>query len=131
MAKIEDLVRKTRPRLVVAYLLLWLAPGIIASLVHLCAAPDYIKFSTRILGAVSNLFGSWATIFAKLGDWPNAGEFFDFFYALVQTAALVVIVMISLITRKKWVQISCVVLFIPLILWWLYIGLVQLGSCAI
>jgi len=131
MVEMETVVHKARMRLGVAYLLLWLVPGIFAFCVHLFVRPDYIRLGTSAFGGFSNLFGPWATIIAKISDFPNAGEFFNLSYALIHTAALAAVVITSMIARKRWVQISCVALFVPLILWWLYFGFIQLASCAI
>ena len=130
MTKIKTVLYKTRIRLGLVYLLFWLVPGAIAFCAHIFVRPDYIRFGTSAFGGLSNLFGPWATVIVKMSDFPNAGEFFNLSYALIHTAALAAVVIISITSREKWVRVCCVALFVPLILWWLWVGFIQLASCA-
>jgi len=118
-------------RLAIIYLCLWLAPGITLLLFHLLAAPDYIAGTTRVFGALANLFGPWTTIVTTLSDWPNAGARFSLSNAILTTAAIAVVVTTSMAVKRKWVQICCIVVFIPLIFLWLFFGMVQLMHCAL
>jgi len=90
-------------RLAIIYLCLWLAPGITLLLFHLLAAPDYIAGTTRVFGALANLFGPWTTIVTTLSDWPNAGARFSLSNAILTTAAIAVVVTTSMAVKRKWV----------------------------
>jgi hypothetical protein len=67
---------------------------------------------------------------AKLSDFPNSGEFFHPFHAVIHTATLAAVVIISTVTRRKRLRIFCIFLFVPLILLWLYFGFAHLAGCA-
>ena len=128
--KIKAVVYKVRIPLGLVYLLFWLVPGALVFWLHIFVRPDYITFGTSAFGGLAILFGPWATVIVKMSDFPNAGEFFNLSYAVIHTAALAAVVTISMISRKKWVQACCIALFIPLVLWWLRVGFVQLAGCA-
>ena len=117
--------------LAAAYLAIWLGTGLIPFSLHIFARPDYVKLSTAIFAGLANLFGLWATIIVKASDFPNAGEFFHPLHTSVYSAFILAVVIIPFLIRKRLLQILALLLFVPMIVFWLYLGWAQLASCAI
>ena len=116
-------------RLAMTYLLLLLAPGILAFCIHVFCRPHYISLGTGICAGMATLFGPWATLVAKCTNIPNAGEFFNPWLAVGLTFALLAVILISILLTKRWTTVLCIGMFIPLILAWLFFGFSQLASC--
>ena len=118
-------------KLVVIYLCLWLGTGLLAGLLHFIARPHYISVSTCAIGSVANLLGPWARLFAA--GWPNAGKLphtpvaIVGFFLLAICAALI---MMSLNSRRWWIQVLSVVIFVPAIICWIFLGFMELMICA-
>jgi hypothetical protein len=112
------------------YLFVWLGLGIILLWWHIGNWHVNMKPQTKICAAFANLFGPWATIIVQVSDFPNSGGCFNLPVTLIYTAVLAIVIIVSLLIRQRWLQISCAILFIPLILFWLVSGWAQLASCA-
>jgi len=115
-----------------AYLLIWLSAVVPLIAVHLLARLNYIKVSSSIFAGVTNLFGPFATFVLAMSDFPNAGEFpmLHLPYTCVATAAMIIIMVLPSFFRQRWVRISCIVVFVPLLLGWLALGFYQISHCA-
>ena len=120
-----------RPKLAMIYLGLWFGSGLIAALFHISGRPDYISLKVCLIGAIANLFGPWARPIAI--GWPNAGKAppppFAIAGAIVAVVILVLILR-SMFARKKWLQIVCIMLYVPSIGAWIYLGAITLMACA-
>ena len=112
------------------YLFVWLGLGIILFCWHIGNWHENMKPQTKICAGFANMFGPWATIIVQVSDFPNAGGSFYLPFTLICTAVLAIPIIVSLLIRKRWLQICCAILFIPLILFWLLAGWAQLASCA-
>ena len=112
------------------YLFTWLGLGTIVLCWHILAWPDRMKLATKICAGFANLFGPWATIIVQASNFPNAGHCFNLLFTLSCTVILASVIIVPLLIRKRWLQILCAILFIPLILFWLWSGWVQLACCA-
>lgn len=122
----------TKRKLAVIYLLLWLVPGLLAVLLHLIARPHYINLQTCIIGGIANLFGPFARPLAA--GWPNAGKPPHpplVLFGLVLIAVFAALILLSMISRRKWLQILCLFLFVPSVLFWIRLGLRELMTCAL
>jgi hypothetical protein len=110
----------------------WLGAGLLAGLLHFTTRPDYISISTCILGSVANLFGPWARLLAV--GWPNAGKLPHASLAVVSLFLLVtcvILILMSLNSRRRWIQIICIVTFVPAVICWIFLGFMELKACAI
>ena len=112
------------------YLFVWLSLGIILLCWHIGNWSVNMKPQTKICAGFANLFGPWATIIVKASDFPNAGGSFNLPFTLICTAVLAIIIIVPLLIKQIRLQILCAILFIPLILFWLVSGWIQLASCA-
>ena len=112
------------------YLFVWLGLGIILFCWHIGNWSVTMKLQTKICAGFANLFGPWATIIVQVSDFPNAGGCFYLPFTLIFTVVLAIVIIVPLLIRQIWLQILCAILFIPLILFWLVSGWVQLASCA-
>lgn len=122
----------TKRKLALIYLILWLVPGLLAALLHLIARPHYINLQTCIVGGIANLFGPFARPLAN--GWPNAGKPPHpplVPIGLVLIAVFAALILISMISRRKWLQILCLFLFVPSVLFWILLGFVELMTCAV
>lgn len=118
-------------RLAVFYLIVWLACGMLALLVHLVCAPHYIDIPTRLAGGAANLFGPWARPLAS--QWPNGGKAPHAPSAFIGRVILVLIgavILLSITVRDRWFQRACLVAFVPLIVLWIGVGFLELMVCA-
>ncbi len=118
-------------KLAITYLSLWFGIGLVAVLFHLLARPDYISLRTCIIGGIANLFGPWVRPLAI--GWPNAGKAPHAplgVVGLVLVVVFAVLVLVSMNSRKKWLQILCLALYVPAILFWILLGFVELMTCA-
>ncbi len=119
-------------KLAIIYLVLWLGAGLLAGLLHFSDRPDYISVSTCIFGSIANLFGPWARLLAV--GWPNAGKLPHTPLAIVSLflfAICVILILMSLNSRRRWIQILCIVNFVPTIICWIFLGFMELKACAI
>jgi hypothetical protein len=118
--------------LALIYLILWLVPGLLAALFHLIARPHYINLKTCIIGGIANLFGPFARPLAA--GWPNAGKPPHtplVPIGLVLIAVFAALILLSMISRRKWLQILCLFLFVPSVLFWIRLGFRELLTCAL
>ena len=115
--------------LVKLHLLFWLSPVALWTL-YLCLShrPHYVSWAQWIYVGILPLFGPYATFMAIPADLPNAGKFSRLYWALGLTAAML-IVALPYLTKVKWLRVVSIILYIPLILFWLFYGVVQIGSC--
>jgi hypothetical protein len=119
-------------KLAIIYVGLWLGAGLLAGRLHFSDRPDYISISTCTLGSIANLFGPWARLLAV--DWPNAGKLPHTSLAVVSLflfAICVILILMSLNSRRRWIQILCIVIFVPAIICWIFLGFMELKICAI
>lgn len=118
-------------KLALIYLFLWLVPGLLAALLHLIARPHYINLQACIIGGIANLFGPFARPLAA--GWPNAGKSPHpplVLFGLVLIAVFAALILLSMISCRKWLQIPCLFLFLPLAFFWILLGFVELMTCA-
>ena len=121
-----------KSKLAITYLALWFGAGLLAALWHLAVRPDYISVRTCIIGGIANLFGPWVRPLAI--GWPNAGKAPHAplgVVGLVLVGVFAVLVLVSVNSRKKWLQILCLALFVPAILYWIFLGVWELVRCAV
>jgi hypothetical protein len=119
-------------KLAITYLALWFGAGLVAALFHLLARPDYISLRTCIIGGIANLFGPWVRPLAI--GWPNAGKAPHAplgVVGLVLVGIFAVLVSVSLSSRKRWLQILCLALYVPAIIYWIRLGVLELMTCAV
>jgi len=118
-------------RLAIIYLALWLGFGLIALAIHLICAPHYIDVPTRVAGGFANLCGPWARPLAA--GWPNAGKPPHAASAAIGPMVLVLVsavVLGSLVTTNKVLQVLCIAAFVPLTVLWIGLGFLELMVCA-
>lgn len=119
-------------KLAITYLALWFGAGLVAALWHLVVRPDYISVRTCIIGGIANLFGPWVRPLAI--GWPNADKAPHAplgVLGLVLVGTFAVLVLVSLSSRKRWLQILCLALFVPSIFYWILLGVWELVRCAV
>ena len=130
-------IKHTKPpiakrKLALIYLILWLVPGLLAALLHLIGRPHYISLKACIIGGFANLFGPFARPLAA--GWPNAGKPPHpplVLFGLVLIAVFTALILISMISCRKWLQILCLFLFVPSVLFWILLGFTELMTCAV
>jgi hypothetical protein len=131
------LQRKPSLKIWKSLLILWLTPSVwCAVLMSIPIAGNIFKgdgdyklvarYGTSI---PSTLFGPWATLVAKLGDWPNAGEFFSLPVAIVLTIILIGLVAVATRIHNRAIQGLTLITFAPFILIWVLIGIGQMLAC--
>jgi len=129
-------IKQTKPpiakcKLALIYLILWFVPGLLAALLHLIGRPHYINLKTCIIGGIANLFGPFVRPLAA--GWPNAGKPPHpplVPIGLVLITVFAALILLSMISRRKWLQILCLFLFLPSVLFWILLGFVELMVCA-
>lgn len=117
-------------KLAVIYLGLWFGAGLLAGLLHFNARPDYISIPTCIIGSIANLFGPWARPIAA--GWPNAGKMPHAPVAIVGLFLFVIcaaLVLMSLNSRRRLIQILSIIIFVPAIICWIFLGFMELMIC--
>jgi len=118
-------------RLVAIYLIVWLACGALALVVHLVCAPHYIDVPTRFVGGAANLFGPWARVLAS--QWPNGGKAPhtpSAFIGLVVLVFMGAVVLWSFMAGDRLIQRLCLVAFVLLMTLWIGVGFLELMVCA-
>jgi hypothetical protein len=119
-------------KLAIIYLCIWLGTGLLAGLLHFIARPDYISIKTCVIGSIANLFGPFARLFAA--GWPNAGKMPHAPLAAVGLfllAICTILILMSLNSRRRLIQISSVIIFIPALVCWILLGFLELIICAV
>ncbi len=119
-------------KLAIIYLCLWLGTGLLAGLLHFITRPDYIRIKTCIIGSIANLFGPFARLLAA--GWPNAGKMPHAPSAtvgLLLLAICIILVLMSLNSRRRLIQILSVIIFIPALVCWILLGFLELMTCAV
>jgi hypothetical protein len=130
------LKKSTRPpiakqKLRIIYLCIWLGTGLLAGLFHFSARPDYISTQTCIIGSIANLFGPFARLLAT--GWPNSGKMPHTPLAVVGLfllAICIILILMSLNSRRRWIQILSVIIFVPAMICWIFLGFLELMICA-
>jgi len=118
-------------KLAIIYLCIWLGTGLLAGLLHFIARPDYISIKTCIIGSIANLLGPFARLFAT--GWPNAGKMPHAPSATVGLfllAICIILILMSLNSRRRLIQILSVIIFIPAVVCWIFLGFLELMICA-
>lgn len=112
-----------------AYLWIWLSALLPLAALHVIIRPGGIKVYESLFAGVANLFGPYATYVLLPIHAPNAGEFHVYFLlpTRVITAAMIAILALPLLSRQRWMRICCLVIFVPILLYWLWLGLWQIG----
>lgn len=121
----------TKLKLAVIYLCLWLCTGLLAGLLHLINRPDYISIKTCIIGSLANFLGPIARLFAM--GWPNAGKMPHTPIAIVGLFLFVIcvaLVLMSMNSQRRWIQILSIIIFVPAIICWIFLGFMELMICA-
>jgi len=88
-----------------------------------------ITLSQAVTPAFALPFGPWATLVAKIGDWPNAGGLFHLPLAIILTVILGAAVTVALKAKNKRTASLSLILFMPLSFVWFIIGFGQLLHC--
>jgi len=117
--------------LVILHLAVW------ASLVALWTAylfvtweqPGSLSSGQVMLAGIATAFGPFATVFLQLTSMPNGGEFFSWALALGLTIPLLGVICVSFTTTTRWMRITCVALYVFLLLAWIRAGIMQVGDC--
>jgi hypothetical protein len=117
-----------------ALLILWIMPVVwYALLVFIPAILKggfyYRDWPQWVTAVMSILFGPWATLAAKLGSWPNAGEFFSLPAAVILTVILAELAAAAIRVRNCTVRGLAVIAFAPFIFVWALVGIGQLLNC--
>jgi len=118
-------------RLAIIYLFIWLGTGLLAGLLLLIARPDYISTKTCIIAGIANLFGPFVRLLAA--GWPNAGKMPHRPSAIVGLfllAICIILILMSLNSRRRWIQILSVIIFVPALICWIFLGFLELMICA-
>lgn len=118
-------------KLAVIYLGLWLGTGLLAGLLHVINRPHYINIQTCIIGSLANFLGPMARLFAA--GWPNAGKMPHTPVAIVGLFLFVIclaLVLMSMNSRRRWIQILSIIIFVPAIICWIFLGFMELMICA-
>jgi hypothetical protein len=121
-----------KQKLVIIYLCIWLGTGLLAGLLHFIARPDYISIRTCVIGSIANLFGPFARLIAA--GWPNAGKMPHTSSAIVGLfllAICIILILMSLNSRRRSIQILSVIIFIPAVACWIFLGFLELMTCAV
>lgn len=108
-------------------LILWCIPALGFILFFMFASP---KTGLRNLTGLSVLCGPWATLVAKIGGWPNAGEFFLLRLAVIMTFLLILTIALIIKIKKTSVAAFLMVYFAFYVYIWELVGIVQLLNCA-
>ncbi|MDX9971491.1 MAG: hypothetical protein RBU21_00735 [FCB group bacterium] len=111
-------------------LVLWLAPAVLIP--TLGAGIDFLEHGRfnpeNLIGFCLSLpFGPWATQFARVLSFPNAGEFFHLPTALAFTAVLGTVV--YFIVARPRIGAYLLVPYAWLLIGWFTTGFVQLVNC--
>jgi len=118
-------------KLAVIYLVLWLGIGSLAAMAHLVWRPHYINVPTCLNGGLANLFGPWARPLAE--GWPNAGKPPHFPLVILGSFLLgffAILIGASMMGRERRFQMVCIGLFVPAMLFWIFLGFLELVYCA-
>ena len=92
-------------------------------------ADDGITWVHGIAATLANLFGPWAAAIVRLVDFPNAGlRSFSLPMALGFTAALIGFLVLSFRTRRDALRWTCLVLFLPIVASWFFLGLLGIAD---
>jgi hypothetical protein len=132
------LQRKPSLKVWKALMILWITPSVwCAVLISIPAiigifksGCDYEQLLRSGTGIVSILFGPWATLAAKIVDWPNAGEFFSLPAAVILTIILMGLAAAAMGIRNCAIRGIAVIGFASFILIWAIVGIGQLLNCA-
>jgi hypothetical protein len=122
-------LKKERTKGTIPMFILWLTPiGMVAMalLFLLCGGGPAAEAITAVFAL---LFGPWATLAAKIGVWPNAGEFFHLPLAVTLTVAMAAAVTVVLKAKNKSIAGVSIILFMGLALSWFAVGYAQLIAC--
>jgi hypothetical protein len=139
IAGLAAVARKNdRTRGLRALLILWLGPAEICSALYLLmwlVAPAGSMYQVHgltvaVTPAFALPFGPWATLAARFGNWPNAGEFFYLPLAVGLTVALAVIVAVALRAKDGRIAALSIVTSAPMFFCWFIVGFVQILNCA-
>jgi hypothetical protein len=124
------MTKRTR-NLLIFYVVILLLPSFLSFIVVALVANGlhYVSTGTAFCAGGVTVLGPWATLAAKSTNVPNAGEFFSLPLALGLTLGLITVISVSMAVVKRWVNTLCVVVYIPLILLWVFLGFGQLMSC--
>lgn len=121
-----------------ALLILWLGPAETVSTLYLLMwlvapaesiSPAY-TLTVAVTPAFALPFGPWATLAARFGNWPNAGEFFHLPLAVGLTVALAVIVAVALRAKDGRIAALSIVTSAPMFFCWFIVGFGQILNCA-
>jgi hypothetical protein len=88
------------------------------------------KAGLQNLTGLSVLCGPWATLTAKIGSWPNAGEFFSLRLAVIMTLSLILTIALIIKIKKTSAVAFLMVYFAFYVYIWELVGIVQLLNCA-
>ncbi len=111
------------------HVLLLIVPPILWT-VWLCLnpRPNYLSWAQYIFAGLLPISGPYATLLAGLGDLPNAGKLPGIAWPLGLTISLLTVVIPPYVVKLKWMNIVSRVLYVPLILFWVFYGWVQIAS---
>lgn len=134
-AGIVAVARKTgRVSAWIPLLILWLMGPLVCDTAYIFLTLVFnpspsITLSQAVTPAFALPFGPWATLVAKIGDWPNAGGLFHLPLAIILTVILGAAVTVALKAKNKRTASLLLILFMPLSFVWFIIGFGQLLHC--
>jgi hypothetical protein len=108
-------------------LAIWLIP---AAWQMILFYADTLSIGSKMTAAAAVLFGPWATQVARIGNWPNAGEFFLFWPAMLMSILLAVVVFGMLRGKNRFVAGVFPSAYASVIVLWEILGIIQLVNCA-
>ena len=123
------LVRQGRLRPWGPLLLIWLLPGAALGLYFL-PRYDASHLGRLLTFALSVPFGPWATQVARLGHYPNAGEFFHLPLALALTVLFAATALVALRSTSNSTRALGVLTYAAVVVASSLIGVGQLLNCA-
>jgi hypothetical protein len=131
------LQKKPSLKIWMALLILWIMPlvwcevliSIPAIIGIFKSGCDYEQLLRWGMGIATILFGPWATLAAKVVNWPNAGEFFSLPAAMILTIILTGLAAVAIGVRNRAIRGLAVIAFASFIFVWALVGIGQLLNC--
>jgi hypothetical protein len=111
-------------------LLLWVIQPLACAVLSSVTWSQHSDAAEWVTMTFSLLFGPWATLVAKLGSWPNAGEFFHLPAALALSVAVAAPCIVTLFSRRRVLVASSLIIYNASMSVWFVVGLGQLVNCA-
>lgn len=120
----------TSRRLLITYSVSLLVIALPFVIIHLGAKPDDAPISLlqHLVAALANFFGPWGVVLVRVVDFPNAGlRSFSWAVAVGLTLFGALLVALPLCSSNRYVQYSCIVLWLGFVVVWFGVGLLQIA----